>query len=134
MMVTCGVAEQKGNFLICKRSWGVPFAGFWEFPSEEYLEDECIENSVGTTFFDRVSAVPVKTEPFFAFNSSSTPDCRIFAFKVNFLDTKLALNGYDESRWVSLPKLKKYRLFPDCVTIVNEIEKKLQKNVPSDIF
>ncbi|MBR4915993.1 MAG: hypothetical protein IKZ45_02795 [Fibrobacter sp.] len=122
MMVVCGVAEREGKVLVCRRGAGVPYAGAWEFPSAELLEGETLENSVETAFFDRISVVPAETRGVFAFNSSTVPDCRIFTFKVNFLDTIGMLNGYDEARWVRKNLLKRLKMHPDGVTIVKEIQ------------
>ena len=122
MLVACGIAEREGKLLVCKRPSGVPYAGAWEFPSEELLEGETLENSVETAFFDRISTVLTETRPICAFDSATVPECRIFTFKVNFLDTIGSLNGYSDARWVRKEKLCRLRLHPDSVTIVKEIE------------
>ena len=122
MLVVCGVAERDGKVLVCKRSSAVPFSGAWEFPSEELQEGETLENSLKSAFFDRISTIPSKIRPAFAFDSATAPGCRIFTFKVNFLYTISQLNGYDEARWVRKNALKRLRLHPDCVTIVKEIQ------------
>ena len=56
MLVVCGIAERGGKVLVCRRGAGVPYAGAWEFPSEELQEGETLENSVETAFFDRNAA------------------------------------------------------------------------------
>lgn len=122
MLVVCGIAEHGGKVLVCRRGAGVPYAGAWEFPSEELQEGETLENSVETAFFDRISAVLTETRPICAFDSSTVTGCRIFTFKVNFLDTIGSLNGYSEARWVRKDTLKRLRMHPDCVTLVKEIQ------------
>ena len=85
-------------------------------------------------FFDRFSVISGSNSPMFAFDSSCVPDCRIFTFKVNFQETKLVLNGYNDARWVKLDKLRKFRFFPDCVTIVKEMQFFFEKSVQKHIF
>lgn len=122
MLVACGIAEREGKLLVCKRPSGVPYAGAWEFPSEELAEGETLENCVKTAFFDRVSAVLAENRAIFAFDSACVPGCRLFTFKVNFFETKMSLYGYEDARWVRKEKLCRLRLHPDSVTMVKEIE------------
>lgn len=122
MLVACGIAERDGKLLVCKRPSGVPYAGTWEFPSEELTEGDFLEKCVKMAFFDRISIVLAETLPLFAFNSSTVPGCRLFAFRVNFFEAKMSLNGYEDARWVRKERLWRLRLHPDCVTVVKEIE------------
>jgi 8-oxo-dGTP diphosphatase len=122
MLVACGIAEREGKLLVCKRPSGVPYAGAWEFPSEELAEGETLENCVKTAFFDRISAVLAENRAIFAFDSACVPGCRLFTFKVNFFETKMSLNGYKDARWVRKEKLCRLRLHPASVTMVKEIK------------
>ncbi len=123
MQVVCGVVEREGKVLICKRSGNVPYAGYWEFPSDVLLEGETLEGTLETSLFERISTISGKTERLFAFDSRCEPGARFFVVKVKFLETKGGLNGYDAAKWIRLAKIRKYRLFPDCVTIVKELQK-----------
>lgn len=125
MLIACGVAEKKGKVLVCRRLRGMSYTGYWEFPSEEVFGEESLEDTVERAFFDRFDAIPAKQEPLIAFNSSCAQDSRVFVHKVNFQETKPLLGCRWESRWVDFRKLSKYRFFPDFVTVVKEIEKKL---------
>jgi 8-oxo-dGTP diphosphatase len=120
--VVGGIAERGGKVLVCRRGAGVPYAGAWEFPSEELQEGETLENSVETAFFDRISTVLTETRPLCTFDSACVPGCRLFTFKVNFFETKMSLNGYEDARWVRKEKLCRLRLHPDSVTMVKEIK------------
>lgn len=122
MLVSCGIAEREGKFLICRRPACVPYAGYWEFPSGEVEGNETLEDSLENAFFDRLTVKLREARPAWAFDSSCVENCRIFAFFAIFDEKKPALTGYDCAKWVSFKKLRKFRLFPDAMTIVKKIE------------
>ncbi len=123
MLVSCGIAEREGKFLICRRPAGQSYAGFWEFPAAELEDDATLENTLESAFFDRLTVKLSEVRPAGAFDSSCVENCRIFAFFALFDEKKPALTGYDCAKWVSFKKLRKFRLFPDSVTIIKKIEK-----------
>ena len=123
MLVSCGIAEREGKFLICRRPAGQSYAGFWEFPAAELEDDATLENTLESAFFDRLTVKLSEVRPAGAFDSSCVENCRIFAFFALFDEKKPALTGYDCAKWVSFKKLRKFRLFPDSVTIIRKIEK-----------
>lgn len=123
MLVVCGVAEREGKVLICKRQSGVPYGGCWEFPSEVLDDGEALEDCLEKTFFERLSVRLDRACPEGAFDSVCEKSCRIFTFRADFGAKIADLTGYDGAKWVSFNKLRKFRLFPDSVTIVKEIKK-----------
>ena len=100
----------------------MPYAGYWEFPSREVEGNETLEDSLENAFFDRLTVKLREARPAWAFDSSCVENCRIFPFFAIFDEKKPALTGYDCAKWVSFKKLRKFRLFPDAVTIVKKIE------------
>lgn len=122
MLVSCGIAEREGKFLICRRPAGQPYAGSWEFPAAELEDDATLENTLESAFFDRLTVKLNEVRPAGAFDSSCVKNCRIFAFFAFFAEKRPALTGYDGAKWVSFKKLRKFRLFPDTVTIVKKME------------
>lgn len=123
MLVSCGIAEREGKFLICRRPACVPYAGYWEFPSGEVEGNETLEDSLENAFFDRLTVKLRSHRSLGAFDSQCEKNCRIFPFFAIFDEKKPALTGYDCAKWVSFKKLRKFRLFPDSVTIIRKIEK-----------
>ena len=123
MLVSCGIAEREGKFLICRRPAGQPYAGSWEFPAAELEDDATLENTLESAFFDRLTVKLRSHRPLGAFDSQCETNCRIFPFFAVFDEKKPALTGYDCAKWVSFKKLRKFRLFPDSVTIIKKIEK-----------
>ena len=123
MLVACGIVEQEGKVLICRRA-APPLAGFWEFPAAVPFASESLEDALEGEFFGRLSVNLCKVRPAFAFDSRSVPDCRIFAHFSQILGKVDALDGYDDAKWVHVNKLRKFRFTPDGVTII----KLLQKN------
>ena len=122
MLVACGIAERDGKVLICKRPAGVPYAGCWEFPSEVVEGDETLENCLEKAFFGRLSVNLYVTRLIGAHDSVCDKNCRIFTFRTDFLGKKTLLTGYDGAKWVSVNKLRNFRLFPDTVTLVKKME------------
>ena len=124
MLVASGIAERDGKVLICKRPGNVPFSGLWEFPSVEISGEETLEDALAGDFFERLSTNLCAVEGAFAFDSRCIRDTRYYAFFVQISGKLGPLCGYDGAKWVSLNKLRKFRLMPDCVTIIKSLQKK----------
>ena len=123
MLVACGVAVREGRVLVCRRPSGVPYAGWWEFPSELLQGDETLEDCLEKAFFERLSVRLDAFGPVGTMDSACDKSYRIFTYLTEFNEKKLCLTGYDCAKWVNINKLRNFRLFPDCVTIVKEIKK-----------
>jgi hypothetical protein len=124
MLVAMGIAEHEGKVLICKRSGNVPFSGLWEFPSVEISGDETLEDGLEGDFFGRLSTNLCVAGSAIAFDSRFMRDTRFYAFFVQIWGKIGPLCGYDSAKWVSFNKLCKFRLMPDCVTIIKSLQKK----------
>lgn len=126
MQAVCGIAHKDGKVLICKRPEGVPYPGYWEFPTELLRFDETLEDALERGFFDRLGMVPEREIGIFAENSAEFPEIRIFGYLAPINNLMVFLNGYSERKWVSVNELTKFRLMSPCVTFVNIVKKNIK--------
>ena len=55
MLAVCGIVKKNGRVLMCKRSAGGQFPGYWELPTECLDGDETLEDALERVFFERLT-------------------------------------------------------------------------------
>lgn len=125
MQVACGVAVREGKVLICKRGASGAYPGYWEFPFVPLEDGEVLEEALERGVFERLSSKVSAAVRLFSLDSRCVEGVRIHAYGVRLSEKHMVLEGYDAANWIGVNKLSRFRLLPDCVTLVNEMQKKM---------
>ena len=124
MLAVCGIVRKNGRILMCKRSAGGQFPGFWELPTECLEGDETLEDALERVFFERLTVNLRQLQPIGAVdcnavvNGIAGEDIRLLGYEVELKRNFIHIYGYDDFRWVKLSNLKRMRVLEPYVTII----------------
>ena len=124
MLAVCGIVRKNGRILMCKRSAGGQFPGYWELPTECLEGDETLEDALERVFFERLTVnlrqeLPLGAVDCGLFKSDANDeDVRLLGYEVELTKNFIHIYGYDDFRWVKLSNLKRMRVLEPYVTII----------------
>ena len=124
MLAVCGIVRKNGRILMCKRSAGVPFPGYWELPTEGLDGDETLEDALDRVFFERLTVKPEQVVPMGAVDcgqvkgEANGEDVRLMGYEVKLEKNFIHIYGYDDFRWVKPSNLKRMRVLSPHVILL----------------
>jgi 8-oxo-dGTP diphosphatase len=124
MLAVCGIVRKNGRILMCKRSAGGQFPGYWELPTECLEGEETLEDALERVFFERLTVNLRQKRPWGAVDcglfksDANDEDVRLLGYEVELAKNFIYIYGYDDFRWVKLSTLKRMRVLEPYVTII----------------
>lgn len=124
MLAVCGIVRKNGRILMCKRSAGTLFPGFWELPTESLEGEETFEDALERAFFERLTVNVRQPFPIGAVDCGSVKsglngeDVRLLSYEVALEKNFIHIYGYDDFRWVKLSNLKHMKVLEPYVTLL----------------
>ena len=124
MLAVCGIVKKNDRILMCKRSAGVLFPGFWELPTESLEGDETLEDALERVFFERLTVNLRHVQPLGAVDCGSIKGdvngerVRLLGYEVDLKKSFIHIYGYDDFRWVKMSNLKRMRVLEPYVTLL----------------
>ena len=124
MLAVCGIVRKNGRILMCKRSAGVPFPGYWELPTESLDGDETLEDALDRVFFERLTASLWQSRSLGAVDcgplkcEANGEDVRLWGYEVKLEKNFIHIYGYVDFRWVKPSNLKRMKVLEPYVTLL----------------
>jgi mutator protein MutT len=128
MIVTCALVEREGKFLMCRRSAGSSYPGFWEFPGGKLEDGETVEECLERELFEELgiraragrilSVVSIPGKP---------SDFRLVVIQTKILGGDLAPAVHDAVEWFSLQKLPIRDILPADILFIWKYLQKFTK-------
>ncbi len=121
MIVTCALVEREGKFLLCRRSAGNSYSGFWEFPGGKLEDGETVEECLERELFEELG-VRVRAGRILSVVSipGKPSDFRLVAIQADILGGVLAPSVHDAIEWVPLRELPKWNILPADVLFIRQ--------------
>ena len=121
--VTAAVIYNNGKVLLTRRAPGEKHAGWWEFPGGKIEEGETPQKCLARELFEELG---IETEVGRLAGESvfeyETGAIHLAAYEATILSGELTLRVHDEYQWVSVEKLKEFRLLPADRPIAAQLE------------
>ena len=127
MLAVCGIIRRKGRVLVCNRSSGMAFPGFWEPPTESLDENETLEDALERVLFERLSVNPERMRSIGATDfpceiakegGALADGSRLWGYEVELRRNYFHIYGYDDFRWIKPQHLKRLRILKPHVILL----------------
>jgi len=121
-IVTAGIIEKDGKFLIAKRKAGKCLGSKWEFPGGKLEEGETHEDCLKRELMEELN-IDTAIGEFFCSNDFACTDIaiRLFAYKAEYISGEIKIVDHDEYKWVTANEFKNYEFVEPDIPIVNKL-------------
>ncbi len=121
--VAAGVLVKEDKVFIARRKQGKHLAGFWEFPGGKIEKDESSEQAIVREFLEEFEVV-VKVKSKFHENVHQYAEKEVMlkSLIIEYVSGEFRLKDHDQFQWVEIHNLKKYKIAPADLPIVNKLE------------
>ncbi len=127
--VTAAVIYNNGKVLLTRRAPGEKHAGWWEFPGGKIEEGETPQMCLARELLEELEIETVignlKGESIFEYETGAI---HLEAYEATILSGELTLHVHDEYQWVSVEKLKEFKLLPADRPIAEQLECKAESD------
>ena len=119
--VVAAILEKEDKVLIARKKKGKPLEGYWEFPGGKIEIGETPEQALIRELKEEMDIkIEVKRyvgESIYDYGDNKIVSLRGYTAKVKSGEIKLS--DHDEYIWVTLEKIKEYRMAPADIPLIN---------------
>lgn len=126
LMVTAGIIEENGKFLIAKRKDGDHLANKWEFPGGK-IEDgetpeECLKRELNEEFGIETEIGEFVGESQFRYPNQNVT---LLGYIVRYISGDFQLNAHKEMKWVKLEDINQVDFANADIPIIEKLKKRI---------
>lgn len=122
LIVTAGIIEKNGQYLIAKRKDGVCLGCNWEFPGGKLDPGETPEECLKRELFEELS-IETSIGDFVCSTEFCCGEKKItlLAYKVVYLSGEIKIVDHEEFKWVTLEEMRDYDFVKADLAIVDKL-------------